>query len=220
MSYVSILARELKVISCSGSGAAQVVLLFAVIVGTALFVLPPESVHGVMPCLFWVCGASVMQASIRSSFEDDYHSGVLEQLLMQNLLPETVMFFKILAHWLCVAVPISLASAVMQLLVLGGSVYYAAVLGLVLSGGFLVVNFVSAVGHALVLGGERGLITAQVLVFPVIVPVVVCFHLCLESMIDLTYSKATALLGVGVLCLVPISVFFVLAAVRLAVEKD
>ncbi|AAV86975.1 cytochrome C biogenesis protein [Anaplasma marginale] len=220
MSHGSVLMRELKIMSCDTGNAAQVVLLFVVVVGIALFVLPPACVNEVVPCLFWICGVSATQTSIKALLEDDYRGGVLEQLLIQDLLPEAVIFLKILAHWICISVPISIAAALIQLTILGGSIHYAVALGLVLGVGLLVVNCVSAVGHSLVLGGEGKLITAQILVFPMIVPVVVCSHLCLEGMVDFTFTRTTALLGVGVLCLVPVSVFFVLAAVRLAVEKD
>ena len=212
--------RELKIMSCNTGNAAQVVLLFVVVVGVALFVLPSACVHEVMPCLFWVCGTLVTQTSIKALLEDDYRGGMLEQLLIQDPLPEAVIFLKILAHWMCVSMPISIAAVVIQLAILGGSTHYAVALGLTLGVGLLVVNCVSAVGHSLVLGGEGKLITAQILVFPMIVPIVVCSHLCLEDMVDFTFSRTTALLGAGVLCLVPVSVFFILAAVRLAVEKD
>ncbi|ACZ48916.1 cytochrome c-type biogenesis protein/heme exporter protein [Anaplasma centrale str. Israel] len=220
MSHGSVLIRELKIISCNTGSAAQVVLLFVVVVGTALFVLPPGCASEVMPCLFWVCSASVTQTSIRALLEDDYRSGMLEQLLIQKLIPEAVIFMKVLAHWMCISVPISITAGLIQLTMLGGNIHYAIALSLALGAGLLVVNCVSAVGHSLVLGGEGKLITAQILVFPIIVPVVICSHLCLESMVDSTFTRATVLLGAGVLCLIPVSVLFTLAAVRLAVEKD
>ncbi|MGN7678451.1 MAG: heme exporter protein CcmB [Anaplasma sp.] len=217
--YVSILIRELKEMFCNGGSALQVVLLFIVVVGTALFVLPSECANKVMPCLFWVCGVTVMQVSMRALFNDDYHSGVLEQLLIQNSLPEGIMFLKILAHWICVSVPISFAAALMDFVILGEGIYQSISLGVALSAGFLVVNFISAVGHALVLGGTGGLITAQILVFPMIVPVVVCLNLFLRDYMCFA-CKTVVLLGIGMLCLIPVSVVFVLSAVRLAVEQD
>ncbi|MGN7661597.1 MAG: heme exporter protein CcmB [Anaplasma sp.] len=219
MFYGSIFVRELKEMSCNGSSALQVVLLFIVVVGTALFVLPPECASRVMPCLFWVCGVTVMQVSMRALFEDDYHSGVLEQLLIQSSLPEGVMFLKIFAHWVCVSVPTSFAAALMDFVMLGEGVYRSVVLGAALSAGFLVVNFISAVGHALVLGGTGGLITAQILIFPMMVPVVVCLNLFLRDYMCFAF-KTIILLGMGMLCLIPVSVIFVLSAVRLAVEQD
>ncbi|AGR79157.1 heme exporter protein CcmB [Anaplasma phagocytophilum] len=221
MSYLKAFVHELRVIARRGGSSAHVAVLFAIVVGTALFVLPPECIASVMPSLFWVCGVSVMQISIRALFEEDYYSGVLEQLLIQNLLPEIILFFKILANWFCVAIPISIVAMVIDFVVLGDGFTHVLVFGAILSATLLIVNFIAAVGHALVLGGEGGLVIAQVLIFPIVVPVVVYFNLLLQALKGVVfYTYTMTLLGVGMMCLIPISIFFVLSAIKLAVEQN
>ena len=205
-----------------GGSSAHVAVLFTIIVGTSLFVLPSEYASKIIPCFFWVCSVSVMQISIRALFEEDYNNGLLEQLLIQDLLPEVLVFLKVIAHWVCVAVPICAITAVIDFVVLGASLPAALYMGAVLSVALLIVNFVSAVGHALVLGSERGLVMAQVLIFPVVVPVAVYFNLLFiswtQSGVFGYYS--VGLLGAGMIALIPISIFFILSAIKLAVEQN
>ena len=222
MSYIRTFLQELRVIAGRGGSSAHVAVLFTIIVGTSLFVLPSECAPKIMPCFFWVCSVSVIQISIRALFEEDYSNGMLEQILIQDLLPEVLVFLKVIAHWVSVAVPICAITAVLDFVVLGASIPESLYMGAVLSVALLTINFVSAVGHALVLGSERGLVMAQVLIFPVVVPVAVYFNLLLipgaQYSVFGTYSLA--LLGAGMIALIPISIFFILSAIKLAVEQN
>ncbi|KJV64071.1 putative membrane protein [Anaplasma phagocytophilum str. ApMUC09] len=110
---------------------------------------------------------------------------------------------------------------VIDFVVLGDSFTHVLVFGAILSATLLIVNFIAAVGHALVLGGEGGLVIAQVLIFPIVVPVVVYFNLLLQALKGVVfYTYTMTLLGVGMMCLIPISIFFVLSAIKLAVEQN
>ncbi|MDB1135782.1 heme exporter protein CcmB [Candidatus Anaplasma sp. TIGMIC] len=223
MSYFRTFLQELRVFACKSGSTAHVAVLFTVVIGTALFVLPAECTVKVMPCLFWVCSVSVMQISIRAAFEEEYNSGALEQILIQSDLPEVIVFLKILAHWVCVAVPISIVAIVTDCIVLGGTMSHALMLGAALAASLLVVNFMSAVGHTLVLGGEGGLVIAQLLIFPIVVPVVIYFHIFLQALQNIEAAPngyIMVLLGMGIMCLIPISIFFVSYAIKLALEQN
>ncbi|MFV9839187.1 MAG: heme exporter protein CcmB [Aaplasma endosymbiont of Hyalomma asiaticum] len=215
--------QELRVIACRGSSSVHVAILFAVLVGTALFVLPHECAKKSMTCIFWVCSVSVMQISMRAMFEEDYRSGILEQLLIQDILPEVMVTTKILAHWLGISVPICAVSMITDFVVFGDSIYQVLGLGTTLCATLLVVNFVSSVGHTLVLGGEGGLVIAQLLTFPIVIPIAIYFDLLLQMFggaVSSAHLYLMILLGVGMICLIPISVLFVLSAIKLAVEQN
>ena len=215
--------QELRVIACRGSSSAHVAVLFTVLVGTALFVLPQECAKKSMSCIFWICGVSVMQISMRAMFEEDYRSGVLEQLLIQDMLPEVMVITKILAHWVAISVPICIVSMITDFVVFGDDVYHVLGLGATLCATLLIVNFVSSVGHTLVLGGEGGLVIAQLLTFPIVIPVVIYFDLLLQMFgggDSTAHLYIMVLLGIGMICLIPISILFVLSAIKLAVEQN
>ncbi|MEH0831776.1 heme exporter protein CcmB [Anaplasma bovis] len=223
MPYISAFIRELKTTLVVGSSALHVSLLYTIVVGTALIVLPYECLHKILPTLFCICGTLVMQVSIRELFEEDYTCGALEQLLIQDILPEIMILMKLLAHWICVVLPICIISMLLDFVILGDSVRNMLGLGLALGASLLIVSFISSVGHTLVLGGEKGLVVAQVLTFPVLVSVVICFNLMLQLLRDAaapSQAFTVLVLGASMLCLVPLSIFFVISAVKLAVEQN
>lgn len=221
VSYIRTFLQELRVIAGRGGSSAHVAVLFTIIVGTSLFVLPSECASKVIPCFLWACSVSVMQISIRALFEEDYNSGLLEQLLIQDLLPEVLVFLKVMAHWVCVAVPICAIAAAIDFVVLGESFSSALYMGAALSMALLIINFVSSVGHALVLGSERGLVMAQVLIFPVVVPIAVYFNMLLMPERSVAFGAySVGLLGAGMLSLIPISIFFIISSIKLAVEQN
>ncbi|GAT79060.1 heme exporter protein B, partial [Ehrlichia ruminantium] len=166
------------------------------------------------------CGISTVHMSMCHSLGNDYGNGSLEQILIQNCIPELVIFFKILLHWVYVGIPVSLISVFIDFIILDSDLYSTLGLGFSLGISLLVISFISTVGHALALGKNGGVIIAQVLTLPIMIPVLIYFNLLFDHFKGGIYDEYIMLLGILVISVIPVSLVFILCAIKLAVEHD
>ncbi|KJV69340.1 heme exporter protein CcmB [Candidatus Neoehrlichia procyonis] len=220
MSYGSIFKREIELMVDKNGNFLHVIALFILMISISLFTIDNENIMKVLPVLLWICSVSIMQVSIHGIFESDYSSGILEQIFMQDYIPEVIVFLKIFSYWICIGVPISIISMLIDFCILGDNLYIVISLGIALSISLLVVSFVSSIGHALTLGKRGGTTIAQILVFPIIVPILIYFNLLFYSLKVKMYDSYTILLGIVIVSLIPVSMFFIFYAIKLAIEQD
>ncbi|CEI85111.1 heme ABC transporter permease CcmB [Ehrlichia minasensis] len=216
----TVFLHELKLLMSRKCNLLNAIILFVLIISTALFTMQNTEIVKALPTILWVCSISTIHISMCNLFESDYANGSLEQMLIQDRIPEVVIFFKIFSHWIYVGIPISIISMCIDYVILGSSVYATLGLGLSLSISLLVISFISAVGDTLVLGKGHGVIIAQILTLPITIPVLIYFSLLFESLRNGLYEENLMLLGLLIASLIPLSIIFVSFSIKLAVEHD
>ncbi|AAZ68088.1 heme exporter protein CcmB [Ehrlichia canis] len=216
----TVFLHELKLLMSRKCNLLNAIILFVLIISTALFTMQNTEIVKALPTILWVCSISTIHISMCNLFENDYANGSLEQMLIQDRIPEIVIFFKIFSHWIYVGIPVSIISMFIDYVILGSSIYATLVLGLSLSISLLVISFISAVGDTLVLGRGYGVIIAQILTLPIMIPVLIYFSLLFESLRNGLYEENLMLLGLLIASLIPLSIIFVSFSIKLAVEHD
>ncbi|GAT75850.1 heme exporter protein B [Ehrlichia ruminantium] len=220
MSNGRVLVNELKLLLSGVDNLLNTLILFILMISVALFTIKDTEMIKILPTILWICGISTVHMSMCHLLGNDYGNGSLEQILIQNCIPELVIFFKILLHWVYVGIPVSLISVFIDFIILDSDLYSTLGLGFSLGISLLVVSFISAVGHALALGKNGGVIIAQVLTLPIMIPVLIYFNLLFDHFKGGVYDEYIMLLGILVISVIPVSLVFILYAIRLAVEHD
>ncbi|CAI27486.1 Heme exporter protein B [Ehrlichia ruminantium str. Gardel] len=215
-----VLVNELKLLLSGVDNLLNTLILFILMISVALFTIKDTEMIKILPTVLWICGISTVHMSMCHLLGNDYGNGSLEQILIQNCIPELVIFFKILLHWVYVGIPVSLISVFVDFIILDSDLYSTLGLGFSLGISLLVISFISAVGHALALGKNGGVIIAQVLTLPIMIPVLIYFNLLFDHFKGGVYDEYIMLLGILVISVIPVSLIFILYAIRLAVEHD
>ncbi|UOD97928.1 heme exporter protein CcmB [Ehrlichia ruminantium] len=215
-----VLVNELKLLLSGVDNLLNTLILFILMISVALFTIKDTEMIKILPTILWICGISTVHMSMCHLLGNDYGNGSLEQILIQNCIPELVIFFKILLHWVYVGIPVSLISVFVDFIILDSDLYSTLGLGFSLGISLLVISFISAVGHALALGKNGGVIIAQVLTLPIMIPVLIYFNLLFDHFKGGVYDEYIMLLGILVISVIPVSLVFILYAIRLAVEHD
>ncbi|GAT76861.1 heme exporter protein B, partial [Ehrlichia ruminantium] len=214
------LINELKLLLSGVDNLLNTLILFILMISVALFTIKDTEMIKILPTILWICGISTVHMSMCHSLGNDYGNGSLEQILIQNCIPELVIFFKILLHWVYVGIPVSLISVFIDFIILDSDLYSTLGLGFSLGISLLVISFISTVGHALALGKNGGVIIAQVLTLPIMIPVLIYFNLLFDHFKGGIYDEYIMLLGILVISVIPVSLVFILCAIKLAVEHD
>ncbi|GAT77869.1 heme exporter protein CcmB [Ehrlichia ruminantium] len=220
MSNGRVLINELKLLLSGVDNLLNTLILFILMISVALFTIKDTEMIKILPTILWICGISTVHMSMCHSLGNDYGNGSLEQILIQNCIPELVIFFKILLHWVYVGIPVSLISVFIDFIILDSDLYSTLGLGFSLGISLLVISFISTVGHALALGKNGGVIIAQVLTLPIMIPVLIYFNLLFDHFKGGIYDEYIMLLGILVISVIPVSLVFILCAIKLAVEHD
>ncbi|QLK50121.1 heme ABC transporter permease CcmB [Ehrlichia ruminantium] len=215
-----VLVNEFKLLLSGVDNLLNTLILFILMISVALFTIKDTEMIKILPTILWICGISTVHMSMCHLLGNDYGNGSLEQILIQNCIPELVIFFKILLHWVYVGIPVSLISVFVDFIILDSDLYSTLGLGFSLGISLLVISFISAVGHALALGKNGGVIIAQVLTLPIMIPVLIYFNLLFDHFKGGVYDEYIMLLGILVISVIPVSLVFILYAIRLAVEHD
>ncbi|QGR02133.1 heme ABC transporter permease CcmB [Ehrlichia ruminantium] len=220
MSNGRVLINELKLLLSRVDNLLNTIILFILVISVALFTIKDTEIIKILPTILWICSISTIHVSMCHLLGNDYDNGSLEQIFLQNCIPELVVFFKILSHWIYVGIPVSLISMFINFVVLDSDVYSTIGLGFSLGISLLVISFISAVGHALALGKSGSIIIAQILTLPVMIPVLIYFNVLFDHFKSNVYDENVMLLGILVISLIPVSLIFILCSIRLAVEHD
>ena len=220
MTNSRVLINELKLSMSRKGNLLNTIILFILMISTVLLTIKDTEIIKTLPTILWICGVSTMHMSMCNLFESDYVNGSLEQILIQDCTSELIIFFKIFSHWICIGIPLSVISMFVDFIILDENIYSTLALGLSLGVSLLIISFVSAVGHALVLGESGGVVMAQILTLPVMIPVLIYFSLLFDNFRNGVYQENMFFLCLLVISLIPISLIFILFAIKLAVEHD
>jgi heme exporter protein B len=150
--------------------------LFFFVIVVSLFPLSigPESqlLRSIAPGVVWVAALLASMLSLSRLFENDYHDGTLEQMLLTPQPLFLVVLGKILAQWLVSEVPLVLVAPLLGVQFdLEPHTLWILFISLLL--GTPVLSLIGAIGAALTLGLRGGGVLIAVLILPLYVPVLI-----------------------------------------------
>jgi heme exporter protein B len=150
--------------------------LFFFVIVVSLFPLSigPESqlLRSIAPGVVWVAALLASMLSLSRLFENDYHDGTLEQMLLTPQPLFLVVLSKILAQWLVSEVPLVLVAPLLGVQFdLEPRTLWILFISLLL--GTPVLSLIGAIGAALTLGLRGGGVLIAVLILPLYVPVLI-----------------------------------------------
>lgn len=150
-------------------------LAFFLMVGV-LFPLgvSPESgfLAQLAPGVIWVAALLACLLSVDGIFRSDFEDGSLEHMLVSPRSLLTIVFAKVMNHWLISGFCLALISPVLALMLfLPFEGFTALVLSLLL--GTPTLSLIGAIGAALTVGLRKGGILISLLVLPLYIPVLI-----------------------------------------------
>jgi heme exporter protein B len=166
-----LLRRDLRIAWKEG-GAIGVALGFYLLIVTLLPLgLGPDLnlLSRIAPGVLWVALLLAGLLSLGRMFEPDFEDGTLEVLALGSLPLTAVAAAKALVHWLTTALPLTIISPVLGLLLNLPPRAYVPLVAAMLAG-TPAVSFIGAVGAALTLRARRGGLLLSFLMLPLFVP--------------------------------------------------
>ena len=150
--------------------------LFFFVIVVSLFPLGigPESqlLRSIAPGVVWVAALLASLLSLSRVFENDYHDGTLEQMLLTPQPLFLVVFGKVLAQWLVCEVPLAVVAPLLGIqFELEPRTLWVLFISLLL--GTPILSLIGSIGAALTLGLRGGGVLIAVLILPLYVPVLI-----------------------------------------------
>jgi heme exporter protein B len=150
--------------------------LFFFVIVVSLFPLGigPESqlLRSIAPGVVWVAALLASMLSLSRVFENDYHDGTLEQMLLTPQPLLLVVLGKVLAQWLVSEVPLAVVAPLLGVQFdLEPRTLWILFLSLLI--GTPVLSLIGSIGAALTLGLRGGGVLIAVLILPLYVPVLI-----------------------------------------------
>ncbi|MBQ1783377.1 MAG: heme exporter protein CcmB [Gammaproteobacteria bacterium] len=171
---VSVLQRELQVAWRRRSDLLQPLLLFVLVLMLFPLTLGPEpqQLARLAPAAVWIAALLAVVLGLERLFRDDFHEGVLEQLLLAPHPLPLLVLGKLLGHLLVCGLPLVVLTPLSGVLF---AVTPAVVetLTLTLLFGLPTLMLVGAIGVALTLTMARGSLLLSLLVVPLYIPVLI-----------------------------------------------
>lgn len=171
---VSVLQRELLVAWRRRSDLLQPLLLFVLVLMLFPLTLGPEpqQLARLAPAAVWIAALLAVVLGLERLFRDDFHEGVLEQLLLAPHPLPLLVLGKLLGHLLVCGLPLVVLTP------LAGVLFAVAppvveTLTLTLLLGLPTLMLVGAIGAALTLTMARGSLLLSLLVVPLYIPVLI-----------------------------------------------
>ena len=215
-----VVARDLRVAWRRRSDTLASLFFFVMV--ASLFPLgvgpEPELLRTMAPGVLWVAALLASMLSLGRLFADDHQDGTLEQLLLAATPLPLLVLGKVLAHWLCTGLLLTLVSPVLALQ-FDLSWDATAVLWLSLLLGTPLLSLVGAMGAALTVGVRGAGVLLTLLVLPLVTPVLIFGAGAVEaSHAGLGVTAHFSLLGACLLLALFVTPFVTAAALRIALE--
>jgi heme exporter protein B len=169
-----IVVRDLTLAWRRKADVLSTLFFFVIIVSLFPLSVGPESqlLRSIAPGVVWVAALLASMLSLSRLFENDYHDGTLEQLLVTPQPLFLVVLGKILAQWLVSEVPLAVVAPLLGIQFgLEQRTLWILFLSLLL--GTPVLSLIGSIGAALTLGLRGGGVLIAVLILPLYVPVLI-----------------------------------------------
>lgn len=166
--------RDLLLAARKPADAATPLVFFAIVV--SLFPLgvgpDPAILRTMAPGVLWVAALLATLLSLNRLFAADYADGTLEQLALSPQPLASLVFAKIIAHWVTTGLPLLLLSPLLAIqLNLPTEALGSLLLALLL--GTPVLSLLGGIGAALTLGLRGGGVLVSLLVLPLYTPILI-----------------------------------------------
>lgn len=215
-----VVARDLRVAWRRRSDTLASLFFFVMVV--SLFPLgvgpEPELLRTMAPGVLWVAALLASMLSLGRLFADDHQDGTLEQLLLAATPLPLLVLGKVLAHWLCSGMLLTIVS---PLLALQFDLSWDAtvVLWFSLLLGTPLLSLVGAMGAALTVGVRGAGVLLTLLVLPLVTPVLIFGAGAVEaSHAGLGVAAHFSLLGACLLLALFVTPLVTAAALRITLE--
>lgn len=150
--------------------------LFFFILACSLFPLgigpEPNTLEKIAPGIIWVTALLAAMLSLDGIFRSDFEDGSLEQQILGPHPFTTLVYAKILVHWLITGIPLMLLSPLLGVILhLSSDGIILLMISLLL--GTPVLSLIGSIGVALTVGIKRGGMLLSLLVLPLYIPVLI-----------------------------------------------
>ena len=173
-SFITILARDLKLAYRQGMDSIMIVMFFVIGVALFPFGVGPEAniLARIAAGVIWVAALLASMLSLDRLFDADYEDGSLEVLMLQPITLEVAVAAKVTAHWLTTGLPLIIAAPIMAILMNLPADGFAVLIS-ALALGTPSLSLIGAIGAALILGARRGGVLISLLVLPLYIPILI-----------------------------------------------
>ncbi|MEQ1705315.1 MAG: heme exporter protein CcmB [Rickettsiales bacterium] len=170
--FFLILSQVISLSFRKGGGAFGACAFYVIVVTLFTFAIGPEAMTKYAAAIMCVSTLLAIITTLPLLFERDHEDGTLEQLLLQPVLLELLVFAKICGQWCSHIIPILLVSPLLAIMA-GFSLEQAiyAILILLLASPTMVA--LGAIGAALTIGSKRGGLLQALVVMPLYIPVLI-----------------------------------------------
>ena len=172
----ALFVRELKLSLRSGSGALTGLLFFLAVVAVIPFGVGPDLklLARIGPAILWIGALLASLLGLDRLFQADREDGSLDLMLIGRdvLNVATLVFVKVLGHWVTTVLPLVIAVPVLGLLMnMDGTNIAATALTLLI--GTPAISFIGAAGAGIAVSLPRGGLLVSVLILPLVIPVLI-----------------------------------------------
>ena len=216
MSFVALVARDMRLATRAGGSAFLALAFFAMTATLVPLGIGAETrlLGAVAAGILWVCAVLAALLSLDRLFQADFEDGSLDVLALGPLPLESIAAAKIAAHWLVTGLPLTIVSPLIALLFsLPGRGYGA--LATTLAIGTPAVSAIGAIGASLTISIRRGGLILPFIVMPLLAPIVIFGAGAVRAAIDGLASGALLFLAATSLAAVLLSPFAAAAGLRL-----
>jgi len=169
-----IVVRDLTLAWRRRADVLSTLFFFVIVVSLFPLGIGPESqlLRSIAPGVVWVAALLASMLSLSRVFENDYHDGTLEQMLLTPQPLFLVVLGKVLAQWLVSEVPLAVVAPLLGVQFdLGPRTLWILFISLLI--GTPVLSLIGSIGAALTLGLRGGGVLIAVLILPLYVPVLI-----------------------------------------------
>ncbi|HEV2828443.1 MAG TPA: heme exporter protein CcmB [Pyrinomonadaceae bacterium] len=169
-----IVARDLTLAWRRRADVLSTLFFFVIVVSLFPLGIGPESqlLKSIAPGVVWVAALLASMLSLGRVFQNDYHDGTLEQMLLTPQPLYLVILGKIFAQWLVSEVPLVLIAPLIGLQFdLEPDTLLVLFISLLI--GTPILSLIGAIGAGLTLGLRGGGVLIALLILPLYVPVLI-----------------------------------------------
>jgi heme exporter protein B len=169
-----IVLRDLTLAWRRRADVLSTLFFFVIVVSLFPLGIGPETqlLRSIAPGVVWVAALLASMLSLSRVFENDYHDGTLEQMLLTPQPLFLVVLGKVLAQWLVSEVPLAVIAPLLGVQFdLEPHTLWVLFISLLI--GTPVLSLIGSIGAALTLGLRGGGVLIAVLILPLYVPVLI-----------------------------------------------
>lgn len=170
--FFQILTQSIRLSFRKGGGAFGACAFYVIVVTIFTFALGVQASSEYATSVMCVALLLSVITTLPLMFERDYEDGTLEQLILQPVLLELLVFAKILGQWCSHIFPILLVSPLLALMA-DMPPEQAANTIFILFVASLAMVAIGAIGAAITIGSKRGGLLQALVVMPFYVPVII-----------------------------------------------